>query len=102
MPFANVPDVEPILRSPSKKKPCTCAPFCAISKRNGTSTLFATTTASHRPVIVPAAEATGRAVSRKAEIRSSFLIALSCVRIIALDLQVGEREQGRGDVKLLV
>ena len=49
MPFSKLPDVEPTLRSPSKKKPSTWGPFCAISKRNGTSALLATMTASHKP-----------------------------------------------------
>ena len=43
------PEVDPILRSPSKKKPCAPAAVDAISKRNGTSASFATMTASHKP-----------------------------------------------------
>ena len=51
MPFSKLPDVELTLRSPSKKKPSALGPFCTISKRNGTSALLATMTASHNPVM---------------------------------------------------
>ena len=63
--------VEVMRRSPLKNDPCSTGPAAAISKGNGTSTPFTTTTPSHRPASDAGWPLAGLVVSAASPVRKS-------------------------------